>query len=175
MGILTLAIVFSFAYGRVGQQLFYILIFALGYLFGSKLRKISVNWVMLFCIVCLMFAIRLIARNFADGTVLYNIIVASTTHIVISLCLLVAVFKVEVKNKRKVLDKLDVMSYYVYIVHYIFMVGPVRLMGLTDNLVINTILTISASFATAAVLKAITTGAYKVIGLEERNKVRTAQ
>lgn len=170
--ILVMAVIFSFVYGYIGQQLFYILIFALGYLFGPKLKKMSsANWFLLCGVICLMFVLRLAIRKVADSTVLYDIIVTSITHIIISLCLFAATFKINPKIKGKILNKLDFMSYYIYIVHYIFMVGPLRLMGVTSNMVVNTILTIIASYVAAEVLKLITTGFYRLTGLRRKKRV----
>ena len=168
LAILMMALIISFTYKYAGQQLFYILTFALGYLFGPKLKKIPANWAMLLCTIGLMFIIRLVARKFVDGTILYDVIVSSITHIVISVSLFVAIFKINLKTKEKTLNRLDSMSYYIYIVHYIFMVGPLRLMGATDNSVVNTALTIIASYVAAEILKVLTTGVYKLVGIEKK-------
>lgn len=148
--LLITAIMFSFINEYVGQQAFYILIFAIGYLYGARFKKVSLNSAILVFVVLLMFGIRLASHKFFDDTILYTIIIVSLTHIIISLCFFGLVFRIRtIKLGGKILDKLDSMSYYVYIVHYVFMVGPVSLMHLTSMSVINTIATLVVSYIAA--------------------------
>lgn len=157
--IAVLAILLSYVREEIGRTFMYILLYVSAYGYRNRRTDKEKSKILLIFSIIVLFAIRIIARKFCDGTVLYNTIVVCFTQILLTYSmywLLDEVFKnVEIKNNA-ILNHFDTISYYVYITHYMFMVGPVRTMGMTQNMMINSGISVLLSWGTALILYQIT-------------------
>ena len=101
---------------------------------------------------------RLYFRQILDGSLLYDVIIVSITHTILGICIFRTIKylceKFNIKG-NKFINSMDNLSYYIYITHYMFMVGPIRTMGMTQFLIINIIITIVLSYISAIVLRLI--------------------
>ena len=73
-------------------------------------------------------------------------------------------------KENKIINFLDSISFEIYLVHYMYVVGPLRLMGLTNSFIVNTIITLVISIGTAIGLKKICEKFYDLIGGVKLNK-----
>ena len=82
--------------------------------------------------VCGLFAVRVIVRAFADGTILYDGIVAGYTHWLAAYLLVRLGTTVFSERKPwKCVQTINDLSFEIYLYHYMLIVGPISLMGLT--------------------------------------------
>ena len=153
--IAVLAILLSYVREEIGRIFMYILLYVSAYGYRNRRNDKEKSKILLIFSIIVLFAIRIIARKFWDGTVLYNTIVVCFTQILLTYSmywLLDEVFKnVEIKNNA-MLNHFDAISYYVYITHYMFMVGPVRTMEMTQNGMINSGISVLLSWGTGIIL-----------------------
>ena len=128
--------------------------------FVAKEKEITkVNAV---AIIILSLIIRLVSMKYLDGTVIYDCLLVYLTHTALAIGLFSLGRRIFDLKSRSSIDWFDDISYFVYITHYMFMVGPLRTMGLTSNLLLNTIITVTLSFFAAALLQKI----YRVVVME---------
>ena len=106
-------------------------------------------------IIILSLIIRLVSMKYLDGTVIYDCLLVYLTHTALAIGLFSLSRKIFDLKSRSSIDWFDDISYFVYITHYMFMVGPLRTMGLTSNLLLNTIITVTLSFFSATLLQRI--------------------
>ena len=136
-----------------GMTLLYVNTYIIGYFCKNKNIVIS-RWLALFSIP-LALIIRITGMVFLDGTVFYDCLVVYVSHTMLTLSIFsLGKNYLNIKSSR-IIDWLDDISYFVYIVHYMFMVGPVRTMGITNNLYINIIITLVISIVFAMGLQLI--------------------
>lgn len=97
-----------------------------------------------------VFAARLICRFLFDGTIFYDRIVAGYSHALGAFCIFY-VFSVLFDNVEpiKPIAFIAGISYEIYLWHYMFTDGPLRLFGLTPIWVINSIITLIVSVTIA--------------------------
>lgn len=136
-----------------GMTILYASVYIIGYYFRNKEKEITeVNAV---AIIILSLIIRLVSMKYLDGTVMYDCLLVYLTHTALAIGLFSLSRKIFDLKSRSSIDWFDDISYFVYITHYMFMVGPLRTMKLTSNLLINTIITITLSFFAATLLQRI--------------------
>lgn len=136
-----------------GMTILYASVYIIGYYFRNKEKEITeVNAV---AIIILSLIIRLVSMKYLDGTVMYDCLLVYLTHTALAIGLFSLSRKIFDSKSRSSIDWFDDISYFVYITHYMFMVGPLRTMELTSNLLINTIITITLSFFAATLLQRI--------------------
>ena len=99
--------------------------------------------------------------KYLDGTVIYDCLLVYLTHTALAIGLFSLSRKIFLKSRSSI-DWFDDISYFVYITHYMFMVGPLRTMGLTSNLLLNTIITVTLTFFSATSLQRI----YRAVMME---------
>lgn len=129
---------------------YYILAFVMGRYYNKL--KITKKWgIFAFVVMCGAFCIRLIGRYFYDGTILYERIICGYSQCLAAFCIFY-IFSV-LFGKRVPLAPvsfLSEISFEIYLVHYMFCVGPVRMFTLTSswgvNCVIVTIVSIILAF-----------------------------
>ena len=117
----------------INVQLHYFIAFFIGYIFGKIEKRISLcNYLWLSGAMLCAMATRLLMRSLFDGTVTYNSIVVPFTHIVLAVwiymtiqyvCQTIPGFMKSVAQSN-VMNWLDGLSLYVYMTHYMFLVGP---------------------------------------------------
>lgn len=136
-----------------GMTILYTSVYIIGYYFRNKEKEITkVNAV---AIIILSLIIRLVSMKYLDGTVIYDCLLVYLTHTALAIGLFSLGRRIFDLKSRSSIDWFDDISYFVYITHYMFMVGPLRTMGLTSNLLLNTIITVTLSFFLATLLQKI--------------------
>lgn len=143
---------------QMGIYLIYILLYIISYIVGNSVN-ISISNKKLFLAFgtgIISITIRLIGKFLLDDTIIYNVIIVGYTQAIIAFSIFYIFAYLGNKIKaNSVIKYIDSISFEVYLVHYMYMVGPVRLMGLTNSFILNTIITIIASVITAILLKKI--------------------
>jgi peptidoglycan/LPS O-acetylase OafA/YrhL len=156
---LIVAIFTTYINQKLGQTLFYILTYLLGYTFKNKQGKNKFKKCEIILIIILAIIVRMLGKYYIDGVLLYDTILVSITQIAlcfgIYLILQTVSIKLDIKS-NKIINHLDKISYPMYITHYIFMIGPLKLMNLMDYLEINIFLTLLASYISSLLLLYIT-------------------
>lgn len=141
---------------KFGQTLIYIYI--LGYKYRYMEEKFKFNIFKTIGLMIIAILTRLYFRQILDGSLLYDVIIVSITHTILGICIFRTIKylceKFNIKG-NKFINSMDNLSYYIYITHYMFMVGPIRTMGMTQFLIINIIITIVLSYISAIVLRLI--------------------
>lgn len=127
----------------------YIIAFVVGRFF-DKLTFTKEKAVSAFAIMCVAFGTRLAARYFFDGTVLYDRIACGYTQSLAAFCIFY-IFAVVFQNIQppKWVSFIGEISFELYLVHYMFCVGPVRLFGLTPWWAANCMIVTAVSIALA--------------------------
>ena len=162
LGIIVLVMILS-GYGLCylshtgGMTILYTSVYAIGYLLKNEEKEITM--LLAIMVIILSLVVRLVSIKYFDGTVLYDCLLVYLTHTALAMGLFYLGKQIFMFKSNKGIDWLDSISYFVYITHYMFMVGPIRTMGLTSNLLINTVITMVLSFVAAIILQTI----YKMI------------
>lgn len=151
-----------------GIYLVYIYVYFAGFLF-KRYNWINVlNHTYLNCTLMIISIIaRLYFRFLFDGTLFYNNIIAPYTQACFGICLFwlmyflfnTKAFSDKVSNGLlfKFIRILDLISYDVYITHYIFCVGPVSIIGfVTSSYVLDTVIFFILTFASSFLLFKLT-------------------
>lgn len=118
--------------------------YALAYILGCHYYKFIFTRrkaMLAFVVMCVSFAIRLLGRNLLDGTIYYDSIIAGYTHVISAFCIFYIVAYI-FKNcdETKPISILNELSFEIYLWHYMFTEGPVRLFGLTPYWITDCIL-----------------------------------
>lgn len=133
--------------------------YGLAYILGNEFDHVQFDkkWaVVAFIIMCSAFGIRLVARMIIDGTILYNRIVTGYTHAIAAFAIFYLVaFLTKDWRLGRVTAWLSSISFEVYLYHYMFCVGPVRLFSLTESWLINCGLVIIITVAIASFMKMV--------------------
>lgn len=130
--------------------------YALAFILGANFDRVPIKRVYAiyaFVIMCVGFGVRLIGRSLCDGTILYNQIIAGYTHAIGALCIfyIFAVVFRDIKPVKPIVWFANI-SYEIYLWHYMFTDGPLRIFGITnywvlDCLVVFVITVLVALFA----------------------------
>lgn len=159
--IAALAVGFSYIKEDIGRTFMYLLLYISAYVYRNNKTDKQSSKIWLILSIMGLFAVRIVARKFWDGTVLYNTIVVCLTQILLAYhiyWLLNEIFKDIKIEDNALVNHLDTISYYVYITHMMFMTGPVRTMGMTENMFINSVVTIGLAWITGVLLYRISKG-----------------
>lgn len=148
-----------FVYKQLGIYLLYIELYIVSYFVGMywKYDKVNIRYCIVSSIILFIaIALRLIGRIFFDDSTFYNIIIVGYTQSFIGfssffICLYI-ISNIGEKLNFKIINYLDSISYEIYIVHYMFIVGPVSLVNMTEYSFINCIIIILSSFLLANIL-----------------------
>lgn len=127
--------------------------YVVGFVIGRCFDRIELNnrrAGMALFLMCTAFTIRIVGRFLCDGSVLYDRVICGYTHAVAAVCIfyLFAVAFQDIRPNRPV-QYLGTISFEVYLVHYMFCVGPLRLFGVTPIWGINCLIVIAVSFILA--------------------------
>ena len=151
-----------FINGKLGLYLVYVYTYMLGY-FISYLwkRTITINQSIIFTIATFGALILRFASKFIfDGTILYdNVIVLYEQAIFGSWIFFIIYLLINLVHKNKDVltigklgKHLDNISFYFYITHYMFIVGPISLITLTRSFILNSIIILLISYIFAFLL-----------------------
>ncbi len=157
--IAVLAVGLSYVQQDVGRTFMYIWLYVSAYMYRNRKIDTAKSKIVLILSMIGLFAIRIIVRKFLDGTILYNTIVVCFTQILLTYNMywfLNEMFKNVRMERNAFINHLDLISYYVYIVHMMFITGPVRTMGITKNMIINSVITIGLAWVMGILLYKIT-------------------
>lgn len=127
----------------------YVIAFVVGRFF-DKLTFTRAKALLAFTVMCIAFGIRLLARYFFDGTVFYDRIACGYTQSIAAFCIFY-LFAGAFQNRKppKWVNSIGKISFEVYLVHYMFCVGPVKLFGLTPYWVLDCMIVTAMSMVLA--------------------------
>lgn len=141
--------------------------YTLAYILGNRFsemnltaRKVSISVV----VMCIAFALRILCRQQFDGTVFYNLIVVGYTHAIGAFCIFF-IFAYIFKNIKapKCVEFLSNISFEIYLWHYMFTDGPIRLFGLTPSWILDCILVFAVTILVSWCFNKIASKIYKII------------
>lgn len=115
--------------------------YIVGFIFGYKFNQIKLSWkraLIALGIMCCSFVIRIIMRHFFDGTMIYGRIVVGYTQVVSAFCIFYIFADLfQNINPAKIVEIISNISFEIYLIHYMFCVGPVRIFGLTPSWILD--------------------------------------
>ena len=118
--------------------------YALAYLLGYKFKDIRLTKkraLTAFFIICFVFTVRLVVKALLDGSILYDRITVSYTKAIAAFCIFyIAAFLFKSRSANRLTLWISKISFEIYLYHYMFTVGPIRLFGLTSSWAIDSIL-----------------------------------
>lgn len=158
MGILLQLITSYFINMQIGIYLIYVLLYIVAYIIGYKVNIIismKLMFISLF-LAGISGILRIGSRVLFDNSILYNAIIVGYTQGLIAFCIFyIFIYIFRDAKKNKVINFFDSISFEIYLVHYMYIVGPLRIMGLTNSFIVNTIITLTITIVTAIGLKKI--------------------
>lgn len=141
---------------QLGIYLIYIIVYIYGYMLGYKKLNITSNRKRILFFLAIVFAVflRLLTRSLWDETPFYTVLCVGITQSVIAVNMLLFFLSFEFRE-NKVVNFLDNISYEIYLVHYMFIVGPLRIIGITGSFLMDSIIIILITLVSAFVLMKI--------------------
>lgn len=150
----------SYGNKNIGQILFYISAYLVGYIYKKESYK-TVNNSYLFLGVAICIFVRLLGLYFLDNTIFYDNIIVFISQIILSIfiyCIIKNYVKCNFIIKiRNVMNHFDELSFYIYITHCTFISGPIRMIQLTPYLFINIVIILIAIYISALLLQILST------------------
>lgn len=150
-----------FIYEQFGRYLILIGLYIAAYFIGFYWNSESIDFkiFILYCIVLVFaFAFRIIGMIMFDGSILYDVLIVGYTHCLLGLAIFFIGFYIVNKFKRNILfsfvKRFDSISYEIYLVHYMFIGGPVSVL-FTPSSIINCFFVLISSIVSALVLNKI--------------------
>lgn len=115
--------------------------YSIAFLIGTKINQIPLKKkyaVRAFVLMNIGFIIRLFGRALWDDTIFYTHIIASYTHVLGAFCIFY-IFAVCFERIKpwKIVAWFSGVSFEVYLWHYMFTDGPLRLFGITDYWIVD--------------------------------------
>lgn len=159
IGYVAIQLIMSyFIYEQFGRYLILIGLYIVSYLIGFywNSESIDVKMFILYCI-SLVFALslRIIGMTIFDGSILYDILIVGYTHSLLGLSIFFIGFYIVKQFKLNTLFNLvkrfDSISYEVYLVHYMFIRGPISVL-FTNSSIINFTIVIIVTFFMSSIL-----------------------
>lgn len=158
MGILVQLITSYFINTQLGIYLIYILLYIIAYSIGYRSDMLISTKLMFISLVLAGTSaiLRVTARVLFDNSILYDVIVVGYTQGIMAFCIFyIFIYICRNVKENKVINFFDSISFEIYLVHYMYVIGPLRVMGLTNSFIVNTIITVVISILTAILLKKI--------------------
>ena len=117
--------------------------YALAYLIGYKFTDINLTSIRAICsfgIMILIFGVRILMRMGFDGSYLYDRITVSYTQAIAAFCIFYIIAYI-FKNRKanQIVLWISSISFEMYLYHYMFTVGPIKLFGISGNWIIDCI------------------------------------
>lgn len=143
-----------FIHRHTAIYIVYILLYIIAFLLGRYCKSFVAERNVFLCVAFAFgFAmIRLAGKIFADGSTLYDVFIVGITQGGIALSLLFAVCSIKKLKAFKALLWFDKISYEFYLVHYMFLIGPLYLFNLTSVNVVNWLIIAVVSLCLAWIL-----------------------
>lgn len=164
---LIIAIVAQFILCFIGVQLSYILQFFIGY-FVSRKSAGKNEWVsdkafrIVTILAVVLSAMRLVARQYIDGSILYDMVLARLSFNAIAICLVMVMTKLGERRyiaemvQRKCWKILDLVSYPLFLTHYMFLKGPMSVVGWSCSKIIQICMFFIATVGTGFIVLFVT-------------------
>lgn len=160
--------------GYMGLVFLYILSYMIGYYWDSNTVNIKIFICSIITII-ISICVRLIGLLKLDGSIFYDIFIVKYTHSLIALGMLFSgIYLVKLLNKHlnsKFIRHIDSISYEIYLVHYMFIGGPISVL-ITSNTIINCIIVLLCTYLAAIVLHNICNFIYKTIDKSNKEKIQ---
>ena len=157
--IIGIAICFAYINKTLSNLLFMIITYFFGMQYKDLEKKVNYNFFITLILCVLSIILKIITHHFIDDTPLYNSVIYFIVHLILAYSFFSSIrficSKINI-HSNKFIDYFDEISYFVFITHYSFVVGPVALVGLTNNYLVNVFIILLLSFVTATILKIIT-------------------
>lgn len=120
-------------------------------------ENISIKYVVKFSIILFLAAtVRLLGIVAFDESILYTIIIVRYTKSIIGFSLFFIIFYIGdrfgEKSKFNIIKFFDDVSYEIYLVHYMFIVGPVSIIGLTNSRILVNCIVVVFSIGVAMII-----------------------
>ena len=144
----------------------------IGYYVGMIDYKYSKkSYILATAFIVISVILRLIFKYTFDGTILYNVILTFITQNIFAISIFVIFKNLDLKE-NKLITFIDSISYEIYLVHYMFIIGPVFVIGvngnLTHNLLIDSVVILFFILISASILKKVANKSF--IFIKERIK-----
>jgi peptidoglycan/LPS O-acetylase OafA/YrhL len=145
----------------LGLYLCYFILYIFAYFFSSLWNSsISKKGLALFTLIFILAMIlRIVAKIVINRTVFYDNVIYLYAQSIFGVWIFIFVgyFKKIASNDivSKLVSALDKISFEIYIVHYMFIVGPLRVMSLTQYFIINIGLALILSYISSIILNKI--------------------
>lgn len=115
--------------------------YALAYLIGYKFTEIkltSIGTICSFSLMILVFGVRILMRMVFDGSYLYDRITVGYTQAIAAFCIFYIIAYI-FKNRKanRLVLWISGISFEMYLYHYMFTVGPIKLFGISGNWIID--------------------------------------
>lgn len=162
-------IVTIFISRKIGIYLGYIYTYIYAYYFSFTWKRNITKkvLVLLSLITFAVLGIRLVYRTYFYSTIIYDGVIVIYEQFIFGIWIFILSYalinKVNYKNSifKNTILKLDSISFYIYITHYIFVMRPLSLMNITNNFFINIVISLLATYASAKGLEKICNCIYK--------------
>lgn len=145
---------------NIGYLLFYSLAFYLGAVWDREVS--NKNFIVLTMLTLTSMVFRSIMKNNFDGSMLYDVVVVSICQSFIGMYIFILFdrmkFIVNNTTAIKIINHFDELSFEIFITHYAFITGPFFIWGISDNIIIDSILVLIASYLSGKVLKKVSDG-----------------
>ena len=154
---IVLSFIPAIVFYTIGSKVcLYVVAFILGrkYREGYRFKKRKFLMYMVFFIISL--GIRMTGRSLFDGSRIYDCIIVGYTQGAAAFCIM-AMFAVLFyeAGTNTVIDKICANSFEVYLYHYMFVVGPVSLMRLTESWMVNSICVLIVTWSVAVIMQKV--------------------
>lgn len=150
-----------YIYEQFGRYLIMIGIYIIAYFTGFYWNSENVNLkIFIFACISMIFALflRIFSMLIFDNTIFYNVLIVGCTHSLFGLSMFFIGFYIvkQLKGNKffNIIKSFDFISYEIYLVHYMFICGPVSVL-FTNYSLINCFIVLVFSFISAFILNKI--------------------
>lgn len=170
-GIILISVLISYVNARIGRYLFECVLYIFAYYYSFNEKKYNLtnikNW-MFVVVIFVSMIIRLISNKYIDNTVIYTnfVVLMTQTLIAISIFFIIKKIKLNIKNEKIIscINHLDEITFYIYIVHYIFCVGPIDIIySFGIQYIAQIIITLVLSYILGFILMKVTNSFNKIL------------
>lgn len=163
-GIIVISVLISYLNVRIGMYIFECTLYIFAYYYSFNEEKYNLNKIKNIIFIGIMVVsmiIRVVTKKYLDNTVIYSnfIVLLTQSLIAISIFFIIKNIKINIKNKKVIqcINHLDEVSFYIYIVHYIFCVGPIDIIyPMSKIYIFQVIITLIISYLLGVLLMRLT-------------------
>lgn len=148
-----------FVQPKIGRYLFYIVICLSAYLYGNNRSKnqihIRTRWIVLTIVTMVVWIIRSYLWLKGCNTEIYNNLYTYYSQGILSVWFIYTFCYLEqlrILKEVAVLKKINGISYEVFLVHFIFIDGPIKIIGCFNNLLLESVIIILLSLIAGNIL-----------------------